>query len=108
MASISSTIICTECKQKVSLNNVRYAPNGRDLMCVPCVQRGPKGKQKPVADREKYHCLQCNYKFSIRKDSKLTRRCPFCASENITLPEIFTAEGVLADVTARPEPAYPR
>ena len=108
MASISSTVICTHCRQEVSLNNVRYAQNGRDLICIPCFQNIPSEKSKVAVDREKYHCMRCNYKFSLAKDSRLRRRCPYCASENIALPEIITANTVLSAVTARPEITYPR
>lgn len=102
-------IICKNCREKVSIDNVRYDRDGHDLICVPCYRRGPAPvPQKSLADREKFMCMRCNYKFSIRKDSRLARKCPYCSSSNVTQHETITSTSVLHEVTARPEVAFLR
>jgi len=31
----------------------------------------------------KYVCNKCNYKFSMKKDSPVAQRCPYCGGDNI-------------------------
>jgi len=105
---MASTVMCSQCKSDTNIDNVRYADNGRDLVCVVCFDKMPSKMRKPVLDREKFHCLGCNYKFSYKKDSKVKRRCPYCSSENVALADSINAENVLQDVTLNPEFAFER
>jgi DNA-directed RNA polymerase subunit RPC12/RpoP len=100
---MSTTVFCAQCKEKVSMNNVRYASNGKELVCKPCMSREPADLLKQSAERNPYHCMGCNYKFSIRKDSRLTRKCPYCSSEKIVLRNEITSQTVLRDVTVNPD-----
>ena len=101
------TIICKQCRKTVSIDNIRYDKAGNDLICIPCYNGGPaQPQQKPGDARERFMCLRCNYKFSIRKDSRLTRKCPYCASPNITVPQTLTAENVLEEVATKSEVTF--
>ncbi len=101
------TVICKECRETVSIDHIRYDKNGKDLICIPCFKRGPENTQKSaVSDRDRFMCLRCNYKFTIKKASRIPRKCPYCASPNITLHEIVTAQSVLHEVTIKPETSF--
>lgn len=101
------TIICKQCRKTVSIDNIRYDKGGNDLICIPCFNRGSEQPvQKPGDSRERFMCLRCNYKFSIRKDSRVARKCPYCASLNITVPQIITAQNVLQEVVTKPESTF--
>jgi hypothetical protein len=108
--SAGATIICKKCRQKIPLDRVRYDQNGRDLICLDCYDKlqwamkkagfaerkdpspsvrltPPKEKpvQKPKAqvDKQKYICMNCRYKFSLRKDGEHVKRCPYCGKDNL-------------------------
>jgi len=100
---MASTIICHNCKEKANINNVRYAQNAKDLVCIPCFNDLVSKLPKPASEREKYHCLSCNYKFSFKKCSRILRKCPNCASENIMLQDSVTSTTVLRDVEENPD-----
>jgi len=103
-----STIICKECRSTVSISNVRYHRNGRDLICIPCYGRLPKHElPQPAVARDRFMCMRCNYRFSMKKDTRAARRCPYCASENIELHETVTAPRILKEVCDNPQFAYP-
>ena len=98
-------IICKHCRNKASIDNVRYDKDGKNLICVNCYNRVPVEKQKKTSPRETFLCLKCNYKFSISTESRVTRRCPYCSSENIT-SENFSATDILEEVSDKPEPEF--
>jgi DNA-directed RNA polymerase subunit RPC12/RpoP len=108
--SVGATIICRKCRQKVSINSVRYDQNGRDLICMECYDKQswamkkagfaerrdpaptvklatPKEtkpiKPKKPSEKSRYICTSCNYKFSISKDSTQARRCPYCGKDTL-------------------------
>ena len=90
-------VFCGRCHQKVSSDNVRYAPDGKSYMCFACAQAKPQERHKTV-DRDNYQCSKCSYKFGIRRDSRLVKKCPYCASEKISLRDGVTSSTVLHDV----------
>jgi DNA-directed RNA polymerase subunit RPC12/RpoP len=97
-------VICNDCRNKTSIDNVRYAKNGRDLVCAPCYTRTPS--PKPVdneSEREKFMCLHCSYLFSRKTTSRTAFKCPNCESENITKPDTLSANSLLDEVTVGPD-----
>ncbi|MEM4267674.1 MAG: hypothetical protein QXK37_02480 [Candidatus Woesearchaeota archaeon] len=37
--TMGATVICKKCRQKVSINSVRYDLNGKDLICFDCYDK---------------------------------------------------------------------
>ena len=95
------TIICKNCRNTASIENIRYDKNGRDLICIPCYQRNPssKTKEKPLPTRIPYICLYCNYKFTVNPESRVAKKCPYCESQNITRHDAVTTKSVLKEVS---------
>lgn len=104
---VSPKVLCSKCKHDVTIENVRYGKNGKDLVCLSCFDL-PMEKPKPAVERDRFHCLRCNYKFSYRKYSNVAQRCPYCSSTSIALRDTITARSVLREVTLKPEPAFVR
>jgi len=38
-----------------------------------------------MAENVKYICGKCQYRFSLKKDSPVKVRCPYCSSENVSV-----------------------
>ncbi len=104
---VSPKVLCSKCKNDVNIENVRYAKNGRDLVCIPCFDL-PMEKPRPAFERERFHCLRCNYKFSYRKYSNVAQRCPYCSSTSIAYRDTITATSVLHEVSLKPELVFTR
>ena len=105
---MATIVFCNQCKEKVSIDNVRYMPNGKDLICNPCMGRAPKSKELREIPKMRFQCTTCNYKFSIRKDSRIERKCPYCASKKIAGRDDITSRSVLDDVTTQPDFVFTR
>ena len=105
---MATVVFCHQCKEKVSIDTVRYAPNGKDLVCMTCISRAPKQKEQKEVQRTRFQCTTCNYKFSIRRDSRIEKKCPYCASKKIAARDDVTSHSVLDDVTSQPDYAFLR
>ena len=105
---MATVVFCNQCKEKVSIDNVRYAPNGKDLICNPFLGRSPKQQEQKEIPKTRFQCTSCNYKFSIRKDSRIEKKCPYCASKKIAARDAVTSHTVLDDVTTQPDYAFLR
>lgn len=102
------TIICKRCQNKVSIDYIKYDRNGRDLICVPCFQRGPVEARQVSSEREKLMCMKCNYKFAVRRDSRVARKCAYCGGVNLAPYEAVTAQQVIHEVTENPQTSFLR
>ncbi len=47
----------------------------------------------------RYLCLNCKYSFSIKENSTVARRCPYCGSENIVELKEKDADEILREST---------
>jgi len=36
-----------------------------------------------MSDNVKYICKKCQYRFSMKKDTAVTIRCPYCSDESV-------------------------
>lgn len=87
---------CYKCGHSYHIDEMRYGPDGRTLMCINCIERRPvnpikivePGKKAPKKidtlkeDLVDYRCTSCNYKF--RRAARLhVTRCPYCSEESV-------------------------
>jgi hypothetical protein len=91
-------VTCSRCKKKVHLNDIRYASDGKSLICSTChlAQTDPKKTEhifkqkaaepaKPVSTvvRE-MGCSKCGYRYKIRDASNVKKKeCPYCGSDKV-------------------------
>ena len=92
---------CGRCLQQVALGEMKYAKDGRTLVCQKC--RGLSVKEhlekiKGHASPETktcYACTACGFSFS--RGNITPKRCPYCAKESIVLQEKMSSAGLIDD-----------
>jgi len=115
-----TTYTCSSCKKKVKFEDIRYAADGKKLLCAVCFKKNEKSKKtseentlnakkssgtpdvpKQKPETLKVTCVDCKYKFSLKKGSK--PRCPYCGGERIMRDDQFSAEKLLGEVSGSEE-----
>ncbi|MBI2549440.1 hypothetical protein HYW21_08910 [Candidatus Woesearchaeota archaeon] len=110
---------CTSCKAEFPFERMRYTNTNR-LVCMTCYTATtpsmgkrttpslqPSSQIKSVAKPSpskpiipppatRYRCWQCQYKFTIKKGSRVKQTCPYCGSTRVS--EDITSSQVLKDV----------
>lgn len=90
------TMKCYKCGHSYTVDQMRYGPDGKTLMCINCIERRhvepiqvvehkkevPKKAEKAKEGMTKYRCTSCNYKFSRASHLNVTK-CPYCSKPTI-------------------------
>lgn len=100
MAQLGRIVKCTRCLKEQSIDNVRYADDGKFIICLDCYAKlhperlktsvktpvlPPKvGEQKKPSDNQ-FRCTHCNYRFKSKKDITAVPQCPYCGKTDIKL-----------------------
>ena len=86
---------CTECKGSFPFENIKYGFEN-NLVCVDCFSKSNKrsgnlgsgfGAYKNDSNIIKFICIDCRYHFSLKKDSKISRICPYCGKNKLMVDE---------------------
>ena len=106
--SAYSSYICTICKGKFQFGDIRYSSDGKRIVCRGCYDKvkkddnikkkkgEPKGTKK--SDATKLICIDCRYKFSWSKASRINLVCPYCGSKRLMRNE-NTAEKLVEEAS---------
>ena len=109
---------CSLCTLQFPSNNIRYASDGKKLICVGCFNKVYKKKQQDVTKEKSYEypkeypkqslepratlnkpilviCMHCKYKFHYKANFKPI--CPYCGKFGLKKYEEFTAQKILND-----------
>jgi len=107
---------CSLCKLQFPSNNIRYATDGKKLICLVCFNKLYKKKQQEATIKEKQSyeysnpalefgtvlnkpilviCTHCRYKFHYKTNFKPF--CPYCGKSSLKKYEEFTAQKILND-----------
>ena len=91
---------CSACKKKFRFKNIKYAQDGKTVLCTNCYEdnikkeaqkkKGIEAIQTKEAEKEdiiKIICVGCRYKFSYRRGSRVKIICPYCAGNNLIRDE---------------------
>lgn len=100
---IQGNYLCNKCRNKVSLEHIRYDTNGRDLICEDCYSKKSKNEKierrannkvdsKIQGERIRVICTDCRYKFSIKRNSNMALRCPYCGRTRLVKDETSVDE----------------
>ncbi len=87
---------CYKCGHSYTVDEMRYGPDGKTLMCINCIERRhvepirvvehkkelPKKAAKSKEGMRIYRCTSCNYKFSRAAHLNITR-CPYCSKQTV-------------------------
>ena len=107
---------CALCKLQFPSNGMRYASDGKKLICLECFNKVYKKKQQQdiVKEKRPYEypkpssvsrptlnkpllviCTHCRYKFHYKANFKPF--CPYCGKSSLRKYEEFTAQKILND-----------
>lgn len=102
---------CSLCKKEFKFSDIRYTDDGKRIVCQSCYAK-PISKEYRV-DRKsqlanksdskdviKYFCPDCRYRFTFKKDSKVSRICPYCGEGRI-IEDKMTADELVAEASSR-------
>lgn len=101
--------ICDGCKGKFRFKEIRYSSDGKRVVCKDCYSKGAMKNQKKketsevlpnknISDSVKLICMNCRYKFSLRKKSRFSLICPYCGGKQLMKDDI-TADKLIEEVS---------
>ena len=99
MVTPNIPIRCNECKEKFTLNEMRYSKDGTQLICKACLDTESRPKivnlqpkqgifSKPIPRRKlsttkvRFTCDNCHYKFTRGEDFDFGMVCPYCGKKD--------------------------
>jgi len=107
--------MCSICKLNFEFSNIRYSNDGKTIVCRECYVKFTKADNKTAkvrnektghatlqlsdADRIRVMCVDCRYKFSIKKEPRTAPICPYCGKNRLTKYEDLTADKILNDAS---------
>ncbi|MBI2523184.1 hypothetical protein HYW19_02225 [Candidatus Woesearchaeota archaeon] len=108
---------CSLCKLEFPSAKMRYAQDGKKLICIECFNKVYKKKQQEqvaIKEKQSYEyskpnstsgtvlnkpllviCTHCKYKFHYKANFKPF--CPYCGKSSLRKYEEFTAQKILND-----------
>ena len=99
---------CQTCKSEFDFKNIRYGPDGKTIFCVGCFcklrnKEAEKTniRQSQITDNSekiKVICIDCRYKFSLTKGSRIKPLCPYCGKGNL-MKDGTTAEKLVEEAS---------
>ena len=104
----SSLYTCSKCKREFNFDNIKY-DDDKSLICIECLNKKQKIHRKDLimekpeeAAKVNFICLSCRFKFSIRKDSSKSVKCPFCAKTKLMVVKKYKDENDLINDSMDP------
>lgn len=107
MGRASTLYMCSTCKGKFEFENIRYSNDGQRIVCKDCYNRVGKDQKKEtkvvpqkerLPDSIKLVCMNCRYKFSLKRKSAIRVICPYCGGNQLMKDDI-TADKLLQEVS---------
>jgi DNA-directed RNA polymerase subunit RPC12/RpoP len=96
---------CGRCSQQVALNEMKYAKDGKTLICRQCrgvsvQEHAAEQKKMPTSPFESkkpegstYLCTSCNYNFTRKNIAP--ERCPYCGKPTVVERGTITSRKLL-------------
>ena len=105
MTYLNIKLTCNNCRAKVSADEIRYALDGVNVICLDCYNKqhtkvslssgiAERRRKRVVLSRvyEKYYCNYCKRCFELKKNSDFAKRCPYCSSIDVYTNSEITAD----------------
>ena len=110
---ISSLYTCSRCKREFDFDNIKYDSDNR-LICVECLGKQQKLEKKEKLVLEKtgegeainFICVNCRFKFSVKKSSQKDVKCPYCSKTRLMLVRKYKDENDLIKDSSDPRFDY--
>lgn len=96
---VSMLYTCSRCKREFDFDHIKYDANNK-LICVNCLEKQHKIEKKEKLTLEKaeegeeinFICVDCRFKFSVRKGSPKAVKCPYCGKTRLMLVKKYKNE----------------
>jgi len=95
---LTSLYTCSRCKKEFSFGNIKYDED-KSLICLVCLEKKLKLKKKDMQLEKpekqgamNFICASCRFKFSIKKGSDKTIKCPYCSKTKVMLVKKYKDE----------------
>ncbi|MAG92004.1 hypothetical protein CMO83_04985 [Candidatus Woesearchaeota archaeon] len=95
---LTSLHTCSRCKKEYNFNSIKYTKD-RSIICVNCLGNQQQLEKKEVKigkpDEQKkvnFICLNCRFKFSVRKGSPKALKCQFCGKTRLMVVKRYKDE----------------
>ena len=92
---------CTRCKREFNFNNIKFDED-KKLICTECLEKRQKLERKNLTVEKpeeqepiNFICVSCRFKFSIKKGSSKSAKCPYCGKTRIMLVKKYKDENDL-------------
>jgi|SRR3989338_2121812 len=89
---------CWRCRKEFNFSSIKYDED-RKLVCVECLEKITKLKQKEAPHEEpeehgeiNFICASCRFKFSIKKGSQKSIKCPYCSKTKLMIVKRYKDE----------------
>jgi hypothetical protein len=98
--SSAPSYMCAVCRKNFAFEDIRYSNDGKRILCLSCYGQAPKNNKttkiiisenKKQCDESKFICVNCRYKFSLKKSTKIALVCPYCGKDKIAKDESKSA-----------------
>lgn len=98
--------MCHTCKGKFNFESIRYSADGAKIVCKNCYSKTSQTPKKEdhltvesnVPEAVKIICIKCRYKFTYKKNSRMSLMCPYCGGDNLMKDEI-TADKLIEEIS---------
>jgi DNA-directed RNA polymerase subunit RPC12/RpoP len=104
--------MCSRCRKEFNFNNIKY-DSDNSLICIDCLNKKTKlekkhKKEEKPQEPEKINfiCLECRYKFKLKKDQLNAAKCPFCGKRRLMLVKRYKDENDLINDSMDPRFDY--
>lgn len=110
---LTSLYTCARCKREFNFENIKYDSNNK-LICLECLDKQQKIDKKEKSALEKagegesinFICVDCRFKFSVRKGSQKDIKCPYCGKTKLMLVKKYKDEDDLIKDASDPRFDY--
>ncbi len=110
---LTTKYTCTRCRREFDFDNIKYDENNK-LICVECLEKQKKIERKERLKLEKavegeeikFICASCRFKFSIKKGSPKTVKCPYCSRTKLMIVKKYKDENDLIKDSSDPRFDY--
>ncbi|MBS3102899.1 hypothetical protein J4458_05655 [Candidatus Woesearchaeota archaeon] len=105
---------CAHCQCQFPFEKVRYTNDGKRLVCLDCYSRLVKSDEFLKREQQKKGkidapgpgilpdikliCVDCRYKFSWKKGSRMGIACPYCGGSHL-MNDDTTADKLIQEVS---------
>ena len=87
--------LCSACKISFPFQNIKYGIDGKSIVCADCFNKSSRESNSlstgfgafKNSGIIKFICIDCRYHFSLKKNSRINKICPYCGKNKLMVDE---------------------